>query len=785
MTGALEDALAHARIAAKINPQNAHVHALLGFAALNQVSLSTAHAAFKKSIMLDSNAPLARLGRGLVLIRKNHLEAGRESLEIATLLNPSNALLRSYLGKAYYEENRFRLAKDQFQLAKALDPNDPTAWFYESILLQATNQPVAALYNQQQALKRNNNRAVYRSRNLLDADTASRTVSLGRVYSYLGFSQLAQSQAITAIHADPNNHSAHRLLSDTYRGLARNDASRKSELLQAQLLQPLNLMPLQPALSDSNLGILDSSGPGSLSYNEFNPMFVHEGLFAQIDGLTAGQRTNASEIVLAGLKNRYAFSLGHLSYATTGEALNSDYKKDADEAFIQAEINDKTSLQFAFAQEQERKGDVTLRLNNNFHDTISRFDIKKQLSQIGIKHLFSANTQLLAFANKQTRDHFESQELSTLLDLDYDVKGDFDTSLSQSGLELQHKFNQYRFLLGVNHWRVDGTEKLQKIKVDGSPCAAPFNNNCTILVNTMAKQVNTYTYLFHTTSNQIRTQLGLNYSQPSPNNHHNNGQLSPKIAISWSSPQNHHWSITAYQSFINSAIGHSYYSTEPTHVGDFNQLYDEEPQTISNNYGASWNAQLGKNTYGGIKALFRETKTPVVLGGVDQLTFYARNSYLTISSYLYWTLTRQTTLSLEYFLEEIDQPEVTTPLALVFYSDAIAKLITHSIPITLSYNLPNGLTSQLSLTYCDQEGVYTVNPGAREHESFWLTDISFTYRKSTPRINFTLGVKNLFNQSFQYEDSNTYDAFSSSESGVPSQLAIKRQFFAKATINFY
>ena len=52
-------------------------------------------------------------------------------------LDPSNSLLRSYVGKAYYEENtheRDRLAESQFALAQGLDPNDPTPWFYDAIL---------------------------------------------------------------------------------------------------------------------------------------------------------------------------------------------------------------------------------------------------------------------------------------------------------------------------------------------------------------------------------------------------------------------------------------------------------------------------------------------------------------------------------------------------------------------------------------------------------------------------------------------------------------------------
>ena len=48
-------------------------------------------------------------------------------------LDPGNALIRSYVGKAYYEEKRDGLAESQLKTAKELDPLDPTAWFYDAI----------------------------------------------------------------------------------------------------------------------------------------------------------------------------------------------------------------------------------------------------------------------------------------------------------------------------------------------------------------------------------------------------------------------------------------------------------------------------------------------------------------------------------------------------------------------------------------------------------------------------------------------------------------------------
>jgi 23S rRNA maturation-related 3'-5' exoribonuclease YhaM len=50
---------------------------------------------------------------------------------------------------------------------------------------------VEALHDYQKAIELNDNRAVYRSKLNLDSDEAARSAAIARVYSDLGFQQLA------------------------------------------------------------------------------------------------------------------------------------------------------------------------------------------------------------------------------------------------------------------------------------------------------------------------------------------------------------------------------------------------------------------------------------------------------------------------------------------------------------------------------------------------------------------------------------------------------------------
>jgi tetratricopeptide (TPR) repeat protein len=234
-------------------------------------------------------------------------------------LDPNNSRIRSYLGKAYYDEKQDKLARDQFEIAKELDPLDPTPWFYDAIRKQTTNRPVEALHDLQKSIELDENRAVYRSKLLLDQDLAARSASLGRIYTGLGFEQLAQVEGWKSIDTDPANFSAHRFLADSYKGLRRHEIAKVSELLQSQLLQPININPVQPQLAESNLLILEGAGPADPSFNEFNPLFARNRLALQASGVIGENDTLSDELSQSGLWKKFSNSLGQFHYNQTIE----------------------------------------------------------------------------------------------------------------------------------------------------------------------------------------------------------------------------------------------------------------------------------------------------------------------------------------------------------------------------------------------------------------------------------------------------------------------------------
>lgn len=274
--GNLSEALNMAQEARRRAPSDPLITSTWGFLLLTQQKVQEALAAFDQAIEQDSTRGEPHLGRGLALFRQSKTEEAVQEMWMATLLEPKVSLFWSYLGKALYEVKRYPSEIDPLAIAKRLDTNDPTPWLYDAVRKQSINRPVEALEDLQRSIELNDNRAVYRSRLLLDQDLAARGASLARVYDELGFQQLALIEGWRSVTEDPANYTAHRFLADSYAALPRHEIARVSELLQSQLLQPISISPVQPQLAESNPFILDSAGPSDPSMNEFNPLFVRD-----------------------------------------------------------------------------------------------------------------------------------------------------------------------------------------------------------------------------------------------------------------------------------------------------------------------------------------------------------------------------------------------------------------------------------------------------------------------------------------------------------------------------
>jgi tetratricopeptide (TPR) repeat protein len=775
--GEYDKSLEAAQNAAALDPNVARTQTVLGFAYLTQVKTEEAREAFEKAIALDQADYLSRLGLGLAKIRDGDLREGGQEIEIAASLDPNNSLVRSYLGKVYYEEKRGAMDEREYAIAKELDPMDPTPWFYDAIAKQTTNRPVEALQGYQKAIELNDNRAVYRSKLLLDSDLAARSAALARIYSDLGFQQLALVEGWKSVNTDPSNFSAHRFLADSYSVLPRHEIARVSELLQSQLLQLTNITPIQPSLAESNLFLISAQGPGALSFTEFNPIFNRNRVAGQVSGTGGENSTWGGEGIVSGIYNRLSFSAGYTHFETDGWRTNANQDDDIASVFAQYEISPQTSIQAEYRYRKIKNGDLQLRFfADDFLKNLNQED-ETETVRLGFRQAFSPSSVLIGNFMYQNADRSEQDQPVDILT--YDLKGE-DKAYSA---ELSYLFRSQpvNLVAGGGYFKIDSQDTITTVLspppviIPQPPPLPPIVIPIKPITDTYTldrdvNHTNLYLYSYLNILKDLTFTLGASadfYSRDLPGSK-DKDQFNPKFGITWNPLPDTTLRGAVFRTLKRTLITDQ--TLEPTQVAGFNQFFDDDNGTTAWNYGAAIDQKFSKSIYGGMGSTYRELKVPYVELSDPPQSFESDSNEKIFRSYLYWTPHNWFALSAEYIYEKINRdPDI---------AEGAKQVRTNYVPLGLSFFHPCGVGVGLRATYVDQKGVFDrrMNAGVfgTEEDNFWVFDAAISYRLPKRYGFITAGVTNLFDKEFNYY---------STDRDNP-RFQPDRTFFAKVTLAF-
>ena len=751
----LDEALEAAQKAVSLNPDLSRTQMVLGVAHLTRVNTSEARRAFDRAIQLDQADSLSRLGLGLAKIRESNFEEGRKDIEVAASLDPNNAIVRSYLGKAYYEEKRSDVAEREYATAKELDSKDPTPYFYDAIQKQTTNRPVEALQDMQTAIELNDNRAIYRSRLQLDADLAARSASLGRIYSDLGFQQLALVEGWKSVNTDPSNFSAHRFLADSYSVLPRHEIARVSELLQSQLLQPLNMTPIQPQLAEANLFQISAGGPAALSFNEFNPIFNRNGITFQTSGLAGENKTYAGEGVLAGIYKNASFSLGGFHFQTDGFRRNAFQDDDISNAFLQFELSPQLSVQGEYRYRNLHKGDLQQRFfpQDSFPGLTDRQETFS--ARFGGRYAFSPDSILLGSYIFSSADETEKDKAPPFPILNsIEFKGPPTKAFT---VEFQHLFRSRYFNLtsGVGYAKINAEfDTIQALNLPPPPLGP---GPITVIDNTgiSGKHVNAYAYGYVNVLKNLTLTLGASGdfvrgdSAFVPRN--SRDQFNPKVGITWNPLPDTTVRAAAFRALKRTLVTNQ--TLEPTQVAGFNQFFDDLNVTKYWRYGAAIDQKFTQNIFAGTEYSRRDLKFPFLDFADPSIHRESDASEDIARAYVFWTPHRWLALRADYVFEHFTNE--------VVLGEQPLRLNTHRVPLGFSFFHPSGLGASVTATYWNQSGRFErLATGAHQNgrDDFWTVDAGVRYRLPNRFGFITVGAANLFDKKFKYYNTDIFSA---------------------------
>ena len=748
----MDQALEAAKKAAELNPNLARTQTVLGFAYLMQVKTKKAREAFTKARELDQADALPMLGLGLAKMRDGEVAEGRADLEIAATLDPNNAIVRSYLGKAFFEEKRDDATEREYATAKELDPKDPTPYFYDALQKQLTNRPVEALKDLEKAIDLNDNRAVYRSKLALDSDLAARSSTLGRVYSDMGFQQAALVEGWLSYNSDPTSFSAARFLADSYSALPRHEVARVSELLRSQLLQPLNITPIQPSQGLSNPLQQSALGVQASGFSEFNTLMVNRDRLTVLgSGLIGGNDTSAGEAVVAGIYKNLSFSVGWSSFWTDGWRTNADQEDKNYNAFVQLELSPQTSIQAEYRNRYLETGSTQLRFFENDFLPGETNKESQNFYRLGFRHDFAPNSTLIGTAAYNTAG-FSFKNLEPTFPVQ-DARIDSDPNGPGGEVQWLVRSGIANLVTGAGYFKIDDTARS---KITISP-PLPFLPPIVIedKVDADEDHTNLYSYLYLDLLKNVTLIAGWSFDFLDADSEEigSENQFNPKAGLIWQPLPGTTIRAAAIRTLKRTLIVDQ--TIEPTQVAGFNQFFDDPNGSETWRYGGAINQKLPHQIYVGGEFSKRDIRVPLLdftNPGNPTGTHANWDEYLG-RAYFFWAAHDWLALKADYLYEHQKRDGRL--------SDGFFKLTTHRVPLGANFFHPSGLGAFLTGTYYKQTGLFDgipFNQAGTESDSFWLLDMGLRYRLPKRYGLFTVGVSNVTDKEFNYFDTDTRNA---------------------------
>jgi len=729
-------------------PSLSRPRSILGFADLAQFFFAAAKQAFRGAAALDPGDPLPRIGLGLTAIRLGERNAGTRDIEIAVALDPASSVLRSYLGKAYAAGWDYDAALRQWRLAEQSDKRDPTPWLYQALAERSLNKPGEALADLQRSIELNDNRAVYRSRLLLDQDLATRSADLAGIYRDLGFDQAAVVEGYKSVNADPSNPSAHRFLSETFLGLPRYETASDSELLQSLLLQPLEINPPPPRLSRQAVGILPLFEPNRIGFNEFSPLFASDGLGLLADGFAGNFGTIGGTLVANGLYRNLSGSIGQFYSRTEGIHTNGDLRQRVTDFIFQPALSDQASLLAEYRYSDFNAGDFQNRFNLANFDPSERQTDNEREYRLGGRVDASPGVTLVGVWTRGNLPTLSSFGFPFALHQQIDAdNGEVAAYLTG---------NKLNAVIGGS---ILSRSDQERPTIFGLPFqfAAQRDNDYRSWIYANVMPVPTLRLTLGGDFDHLHTAVnGTEVLSRS--------EFDPKAGVSWDVLPNTTlraaWFENLKRPLVGDPLARNGQTIEPTQIVGFNQLYDDLPGTTARRWGVAIDQKFHNPFFAADTLLLggewsqRQLNVPVTVnntlsGGLVPSLVETGWKERYGRLYLSWLPNERLAFNTGVYYEALHRTDIAADL------DGFTTIQLLQLPLELRYFDPNGLLGLVRATVVREQGQFfdvntgEVNPGKG---TFATVDMGIGWRYPGRPLIASFEVQNLLDSNFHFQN---------------------------------
>jgi Tfp pilus assembly protein PilF len=782
-------------------PRNAQALALKGFLLAAQNHTGEALGWFERALAVDSALGNAWLGRGLCRLRRGDAKGGREDLLLAAALDPQRASLRSYLGKAYASAGDYGRADKELQLAKKLDPGDPTAWLYSALLNQEHNRINDAIRDLEKSQALNDNRSVYRSQLLLDQDRAVRSANLATLYQDAGMDDVAMREAARAVNYDYANFSAHLFLANSYYGLSdpnlinlRYETPTVNEYLLANLLAPVNAGLLSPVISQQ----------------EYSPLFERNrlGVVSSTEYLSRGAWIQSG--AQFGVYENFGYAVEGFYRTDNGQRENNDSEQRQLSLALKQQFTPQDTVYLQVEQYKANSGDLAEYYDPNQASATFRMDEEQDpMISLGYHHEWSPGIHTLFLgARLDDRASFTNSTQGSYFQ---DFPGDPPSFISAQNITASERYTGsleiysgelQQIWEGPEHNTIIGTRMqyghfyTTSLQTDPLPLGVSlaFTNSIAAQqdITTLFKRFSVYGYHQWQIIEPLQLIGGVTYdwmsypenfrSAPISENETTTDQVSPKAGLIWTPLDGTAFRFAYTRSLAGASLDQSY-QLEPSQVAGFVQSFRSIiPESVAGanagarfeTFGFSLEQKFRTGTYLGISGeLLNSTvhrtvgafnyypdllDNPVTAGLREDLDYKEQSLLFTANQLLGrdWSLGARYRLSQAVLDDSFPDvpaspPSVPNPIIPKQRTEGVLQQLS----LSAIYNHPCGFFARGNALWVAQSntGYTPAQPG----DDFWQLNAFAGYRFPRRKVEIMLGLLNITDQNYNLNPLNLYN----------------------------
>lgn len=720
---------------------NPVAYSILGFVALANGDTSEAIDRFEASIIRDSRSPKPRLGLAVALIRSGDEAQGRDMIERAVSLDPNNSELRNLAGAVYFDEFREEFAIPQLELGSRIDSANSSADSTLAVVRTSRNEPIEAVRAVDRARAAGTEASVFGSSSSYLDNSSVRTASYSSAYQALGLERQAQVLAYEASTDSPLEAAPHWLNADLAAARPDYDLIRVSEGRQAIVREQELTVVRVPQQATINSQFMESIGPSELARQAQRRSIARNGFSGEVSAVSGANNTGGTNLAWLGLGDTWSFGLTYGDYYSDGVRANNRMDHEVFNATFAVRPASRVTLLGEASFVRVDKGDIPLL----FHPGPNFPTLRK---------LEDNDSLMLGSSVRLTPD---SMFIGTITVDDVEASTStaapffFESLVDRRTLDLQYirDGGDWSFTTGIRASSSAVEESIEtQVPVGNPPVFVDIFSN-----NTATDRSGTgYFYSNFAVTDTVQLTAGVAFESLVARQIDEEG-ANPKFGIEYR--RGALLLRAAYFGTLSATqISREMLQPvlEPTGVAGFGQFTVDANGETARNYAIGADYTMGASLRFGAERVERSIDLPFFIipaGSVDPEPGLLRGRESTDRIDLHWMPTARFSLHAGWQYEFFNYHGQLTPYQ-------FSELKTRRIPVDASWQIGKSLSLKLSGTYIRQAGVFappslTGNSVADESE-FPVFDASFQFRLPQRRGTVELGVRNLLDEEFNFQD---------------------------------